>query len=243
MRSILCVPGHKALELEAKARAAGAGAILWDLEDAVPAGLKAEALRQVAAVVRAGDHVRINVEQLDAEIEVAFAAGTVWIPKVDDRTTLRVTLLDCRIVPILETPRGVSRINDSVGNAAIAFGAMDFAATAGVGLESHLIDFARRKVALIAAAAGVPAFDSPCFHEDLLDQEVAEAIDLGFAAKGCLTPRQVQIVNERFERARQHDRHLAEVALAAAPEEAVWRDQASGWVLGPSMRRAMERAR
>lgn len=239
MRSILCVPGHKAVALEAKARAAGAGAILWDLEDAVPADLKGEALRQVAAVVRPGDHVRINTNTTDAEIDIAVVAGTIWIPKVEGDFLLPVRAFRANVVPILETPRGL-RWKPSGGVSAVAFGAMDFAAAAGVALDSGLVGHARREVALIAAAAGVPAYDSPCFHDDLLEGEVAEALDLGYAAKGCLNPAQVRFVNERFDRFALADRQFAETALAAAPEEAVWRDQASGWVLGPSMRRSLE---
>lgn len=94
-RSLLFVPGHKP-EWAAKAVAAGADAIVLDLEDSVPADRKAAARDTVAATIaglraggcRAGILVRPNglaTGQTGADLEAVVVPGLtgVFAPKVE----------------------------------------------------------------------------------------------------------------------------------------------------------------
>lgn len=107
-RSILFVPGHKPAWVE-KALAAGADCIVLDLEDSVPADLKAGARQSVAdsiAKIRATDSrtgVFVRVNPLDsmltgADLEVVVVPGLsgIFAPKISSATdVLRYdTLLD-----------------------------------------------------------------------------------------------------------------------------------------------------
>ena len=93
-RSYLFVPGHKPA-LMTKALRCGADAVIIDMEDAVPAGLKAEARQQVADVLTKHDGdgtgpeiwLRINeTGSPDAASDLAAFAGLVFgfrVPKAD----------------------------------------------------------------------------------------------------------------------------------------------------------------
>ncbi|MEX5717053.1 HpcH/HpaI aldolase/citrate lyase family protein [Geodermatophilus maliterrae] len=97
-RSILFVPGHKPQWLD-KALAAGADCIVLDLEDSVPADLKAGARATVADSIRAvrerdrrvGLFVRVNpldTRLTGADLEAVVAPGLtgVFAPKIDTAT-------------------------------------------------------------------------------------------------------------------------------------------------------------
>jgi citrate lyase subunit beta / citryl-CoA lyase len=105
-RSVLFVPAHKP-RWAAKALAAGADAIVIDLEDSVPAAEKAPARKQAAETVRSlreasakvGVFVRVNPHQTGltgADLEVTVTPGLtgVFTPKVDsDRDLIKYDAL------------------------------------------------------------------------------------------------------------------------------------------------------
>jgi citrate lyase subunit beta/citryl-CoA lyase len=97
-RSILFVPGHKPAWID-KALAAGADCLVLDLEDSVPADLKAGARQTVAdsiAAIRAKDRsvgVFVRVNPLDtrmtgADLEAVVVPGLtgVFVPKISTAT-------------------------------------------------------------------------------------------------------------------------------------------------------------
>jgi citrate lyase subunit beta / citryl-CoA lyase len=99
-RSVLFVPAHKP-NWAAKALAAGADAIVVDLEDSVPAAEKAPAREQAAKTIRGlreasakvGVFVRVNPHQTGltgADLEVTVTPGLtgVFTPKVDSERDL-----------------------------------------------------------------------------------------------------------------------------------------------------------
>jgi len=131
------------------------------------------------------------------------------------------------VMPILESAKGVwnafeiGTASDQV--AALAFGAEDFtrdvqAERTVEGKESFV---ARSMVVLGARAAGVQPIDtvfSDVENEDGLRDSTKEAISLGFEGKGCIHPRQIDVLHDAFRPADADIKHALKVK--AAMEEA-----------------------
>jgi citrate lyase subunit beta/citryl-CoA lyase len=110
-------------------------------------------------------------------------------------------------MPILESALGIIKAYEiakaSGHNCGLAIGLEDYTADLGTqrtneGRESF---FARSMVINAAKAAGIQAIDtvfSDVADMDGLKQSVIEAKSLGFEGKGCIHPRQVQVVHEAF---------------------------------------------
>ncbi|MGE5400616.1 MAG: aldolase/citrate lyase family protein [Ignavibacteriales bacterium] len=110
-------------------------------------------------------------------------------------------------MPIIESALGVIKAYEiasaSDNNCALAIGLEDYTADIGTqrtdeGKESFL---ARSMVVNAAKAAGIQAIDT--VFSDVNDMEglrksVIEAKSLGFEGKGCIHPRQIQIINAAF---------------------------------------------
>lgn len=110
-------------------------------------------------------------------------------------------------MPILESALGIIKAYEiataSRHNCALAIGLEDYTADLGTqrtneGRESF---FARSMVINAAKAAGIQAIDtvfSDVADMEGLRQSVLEAKSLGFEGKGCIHPRQVQVVHQAF---------------------------------------------
>lgn len=110
-------------------------------------------------------------------------------------------------MPIIESALGVLKAYEiasaSKYNCALAIGLEDYTADLGTqrtneGTESI---FARHMLVNSAKAAGIQAIDtvfSDVGDMEGLRQSVIEAKSLGFEGKGCIHPRQIQIVNDAF---------------------------------------------
>lgn len=114
---------------------------------------------------------------------------------------------DIYFMPIIESALGVEKAFEiasaSKYNCALAVGLEDYTADIGTqrsedGRESFV---ARSKVVNAAKAAGIQAIDtvfSDVNDMEGLKQSIVEAKQLGFEGKGCIHPRQVDIVNKAF---------------------------------------------
>ncbi len=114
---------------------------------------------------------------------------------------------DIFFMPIIESALGVinaySIASASKLNCALAIGLEDYTADIGAqrtneGTESF---FARAMLVNAAKAAGIQAIDT--VFSDVNDMEglknaVLEAKGLGFEGKGCIHPRQIQVVHDAF---------------------------------------------
>ncbi len=110
-------------------------------------------------------------------------------------------------MPIIESALGVIKAYEiasaSKYNCALALGLEDYTADIGTqrtneGRESI---FARQMLINAAKAAGIQAIDtvfSDVGDMEALRQSVIEAKSLGFEGKGCIHPRQIQVVHEAF---------------------------------------------
>ena len=223
-RSLLFVPAVRP-DRYPKALATGADAVCIDLEDGVAFGAKDEARDKALALfagrapVRAEVSLRINDPKTDLgrrDIEAVRGSGirpdALMLPKCDGPDEIREVaaalaggLPDLPLIVMAETARGVAAA-DAIASAAptvsaIFFGAIDYAADVGceVGWEAAL--YARSRVIVAAAVAGVGALDSPYMDVPALDVLAAESRRtraLGFTGKAAIHPTQVPVIQAAF---------------------------------------------
>jgi citrate lyase subunit beta/citryl-CoA lyase len=216
-RTYLFVPGTRPERFD-KALASGADKVVLDLEDAVAADDKANARDAVARWLEGGtpaDRSRVVVRINDASsswfaADLAALGDThgisVLLPKAESAAQIAETqaaLPDAGILALIESARGVSEANRiaAAGAQRLVFGTLDFALDldmdistdgAGLGYAASRIAIASRLAGLPAPVAGVtPQLDD----EARLMSDLAEARRLGFGAKLCIHPRQVQPIH------------------------------------------------
>jgi citrate lyase beta subunit len=244
-RSLLFAPGNDERKLE-KALAAGADAVVADLEDAVPATEK-EAARTVARRVL-GDAataslvaVRVNAagtEHWGADLQAVadLELDALVLPKATPEAVGALGPDGPPVVAIVETALGVRHAYETARLprvAALVLGAVDLGLELGLEprADGQEVLYARSRLVLESAAAGLRSpFD--LVHVDTRDDEGLEAEarlarSLGFRGKACIHPAQVAIVNRVFsptgeerERARRvveaYERGLADGRGAVA---------------------------
>lgn len=110
-------------------------------------------------------------------------------------------------MPIIESALGAIRAFDiataSLNTVALTIGLEDYTADIGTQrtLDGRESFWARSQVVNAARAAGIQPIDS--VFSDVADMEglkqgVLEAKSLGFEGKGCIHPRQIQVIHEAF---------------------------------------------
>jgi citrate lyase subunit beta/citryl-CoA lyase len=127
------------------------------------------------------------------------------------------------LMPIIESALGVVKAFEIASASdlvcALAVGLEDYTADLGVertneGRESF---YARSSIVNAAKAAGVQAIDtvfSDVNDMDALKASVLEAKSLGFEGKGCIHPRQIQVVNEAFAPTEKEIEKAKKIVLA-----------------------------
>ena len=223
-RSILFVPAVRPDRYQ-KALATGADAVCIDLEDGVAFGDKEEARDAALALLvdrepsRAEVVLRINDPKTDlgqtdllALREAGLRPDALMLPKVSGPDEVReVESAVAPLSPILplivqtETATGVAAANEiaiaSPNVSALFFGAIDLSADVGCAVEWDAMLYARSRVVLAAALAGVIAIDSPFMDVlavDSLDAESRRVRRLGFAGKAAIHPSQVSVIQGAF---------------------------------------------
>lgn len=151
----------------------------------------------------------------------------VLVPKVEAARDVEIVAaaLDraghgLELYAVIETPRGVFQLPAIVRSpqlAGVVFGAADYALHAGCRLGWDALLYARSALVTAAAAAGLPAIDSPSF--DLADltglrREAERARELGYCGKVAVHPRQVPVLNEAFFPSQEEIARARRVAAA-----------------------------
>ncbi|MGB1586137.1 MAG: HpcH/HpaI aldolase/citrate lyase family protein [Thermoplasmatota archaeon] len=222
LRSVLFTPGIRGDRIQKALEAAKADCIVADLEDAVAPSDKPAARTEVhdaLVAVPSSDAVRAvrinpwpgSLAEADLEAVLPAAPDVIVVPKAEDPAAIealyhRIDSSRIQLLLILETAKGVLRAQELAacpGVVAIAFGAEDLAADAGMRRSQQNTEVAvpRSLVALAAAAAGVQAIDmiTADFQDDgRVTTEATEAAALGYAGKMCIHPRQVEAVHSAF---------------------------------------------
>jgi citrate lyase subunit beta / citryl-CoA lyase len=243
-RSRLYLPGNQP-DLMTNAGLFGPDGIILDLEDAVAPVQKAAARLLVRNALRAVDFlgaermVRINQLPLgfeDLAAVVPQGVHTLLIPKAERASDVlavvakieEITDRSVFLMPIVESAMGIEHALEIASAhpwiVALAFGAEDFtrdigAARTDEGKESFV---ARSRVVLAARAAGVQPIDtvySDVANEAGLLASTREAIALGFDGKGCIHPRQVQVIHEAFRPAQKDVAYAYKVQQAMKEAE------------------------
>ncbi|MFE0750997.1 HpcH/HpaI aldolase/citrate lyase family protein [Gordonia sp. NPDC058843] len=215
----LYVPGDRPERFD-KAAGSGADAIVLDLEDAVPLSAKETARIAVGEWLANRDRagvaawVRVNPgpELLD-DLTMAVRAGAdgVWLPKVEDATTLDrvhglLTELESEfgcprtpVSPLIETGAGLCNAVSIAAGPRVVFvqiGEVDLAADLGVSpVVGNELLWSRSQVVAASAAAGIGpplAAASPAIGDDeAFEVETRQLTGLGFFGRACIHPRQI----------------------------------------------------
>ncbi len=222
-RSYLFVPGDRSDRFE-KAMASGADQVIIDLEDAVPVARKTAARTATAQWLNADRPVIVRVNSVDTEwfvndIELARNPGVcgLMIPKAETLSAELLLLCSTHqkfIIPMIETAIGFQNLSAIAATAQvqrIAFGSIDFQVDLGIPGEGDALLFFRSQLVLQSRLGNLQApLDGVTVDinsDQQLDADAQYAKLLGFGAKLCIHPRQVEPVNRVF---------------SPSPEEITW---------------------
>ncbi|MBN4665243.1 CoA ester lyase [Pandoraea nosoerga] len=238
LRSWLFVPGNRPARFD-KACAAGADAVILDLEDAVPPAEKLAArehaanwLRERAPAALVPVYVRINAattEWFDEDVATLAALPSVRgfvVPKTEDAATLRRAAAGApdslRLAPLIETARAFAAIDDIASAPRVErlmFGTIDFQLDIGIEGDGDELLYFRSALTLASRVAGIAApVDGVTTTLDdaaRIETDTRRARALGFGGKLCIHPRQIAPVRAAFAW-RDEDLAWARRVLAAA---------------------------
>ena len=211
----LFVPANRP-DRYAKAFAAGADAVIVDLEDAVSPEDKEIARRALGdwctahADMAARIIVRINDETtqwFEDDLALAKGAGinTIMLPKAELASQIgrvRAALApNSAIIPIVETARGllnVDAVTVSAGVQRLAFGTLDYAVDLDLSGDERGLIYPACRMALASRAAGLAApiagVTVDLADDAVLLSDLAFARACGFTAKLCIHPKQVALI-------------------------------------------------
>jgi citrate lyase subunit beta/citryl-CoA lyase len=217
MRSFLFVPGSKP-ERFAKALAAGADAVIVDLEDAVADTEKASARAHVADAVRTFLASRVRVllringagtQWFEEDLSLAASEGIdgIVLPKAENSAALTAVAAATAkpVWPIIESAVGVWNALDVArmpGVERLIFGSVDFELDLDCDGSWDALLHARSRIVLASRVAGIQSpvdgVTVSIDDERQLAEDASKARSLGFGGKLCIHPRQVGAVNAAF---------------------------------------------
>jgi citrate lyase subunit beta/citryl-CoA lyase len=230
-RSYLFVPGDRPDRFD-KAVAAGADAVIVDLEDAVAPAKKNEARAVIGKWLSADKKVvlRINADTTEwyrDDLQLARASGVagILLPKAQSiDAALHAICAETGkfLLPQIETAQGFENayaLASVPGVQRLLFGTLDFQMDLGIDGEGDELAYFRSEMVLVSRLAGIqPPVDGPSTALDDVAQVTADthrARRIGFGGKLCIHPRQVAHVNAAFAPSVQ-DLGWARRVLAAA---------------------------
>jgi citrate lyase subunit beta/citryl-CoA lyase len=223
--SYLFVPGNRPDRYE-RARATNAGAVIIDLEDAVAAVDKVAARDMVANWLTPQVPVLVRINAADTEwfeddiaMCIAYGAAGVVLPKAEGASQIDAIYSGARgrmaVLPMIESARGFSHVVALAGCTGVQrlmFGSIDFQLDLGIDSDDsdELLHF-RSQLVLASRIAGlaqpVDGVTTAIHDVQRLQDDAMRAKRLGFGAKCCIHPNQVDIVNRCF---------------APSPEQLAW---------------------
>ncbi len=231
-RSYLFVPGDRPERFE-KAWHSAADALILDLEDAVAPDRKELAREAVAAWLRSGraSWVRCNAAdtawfEADLSLVALPALAGFVLPKAEAvPQALRACLREHGrgLIPLIETARGMAcaeALASLPETVRLAFGALDLQVDLGIEGDDDALLYFRSHLVLASRLAGKPApVDGVTASIDdvqALRSDVARARRLGFGARLCIHPRQIDITHAGLAPSEEERQWAARVLSAAA---------------------------
>ncbi|NEX60458.1 HpcH/HpaI aldolase/citrate lyase family protein [Noviherbaspirillum galbum] len=212
-RSYLFVPASRPERFE-RACAAGADAVIVDLEDAVPPAGKTAARDALRAWLSPRHEVLVRINAADTEwfendlalCGMPGVAGVV-LPKADSADVIgRVAAAGCRrIYPLMESGAGFARLQEvaaASGVRRLMFGSIDLKLDLGIEGDDEELAFFRSQLVLASRLAGLaPPVDGVCTAidaEEEVRRDTLRARRFGFGGKLCIHPRQIGAVHAGF---------------------------------------------
>lgn len=219
MRTVLFVPGSRP-ERFSKALAAGADAVIIDLEDAVEEDQKDKARDHIREFANTTPDARFMVRVNDATTpwfadDLAMCAGleaveAVVLPKAEYAEQVqRVTQAGKTTLPIVESPRGVLALAElaaSPGVSRLSFGSLDLMLELGTTPDTPaahtLLEHVRCQILLHSAQHGLAQPLDGVFPDfsDLpgLQEHALHIKHMGFAGMLCIHPAQIAPIHTAF---------------------------------------------
>ncbi|MCA8009772.1 HpcH/HpaI aldolase/citrate lyase family protein [Burkholderia cenocepacia] len=214
-QSYLFVPGNKPERFD-KALASGADAVIIDLEDAVEPEAKIAARDAIARWVSPERPVlvRINARHtpwFDADAALGALKGVAGIvlPKAERADDVCAAIAVARrrvpVYPLIESAHGMWNAPE-VAKAPyverLMFGTLDFIADVGMSDDGVSLNHFRSQLALISRVAGIESpvdgVTSDIHDGERIEREAANGKQLGFGAKLCIHPKQIEFVHKCF---------------------------------------------
>jgi citrate lyase beta subunit len=219
LKTMLFVPASRPERIP-KAIASGAGAVIVDLEDAVPADAKNPAREALDAFL--ADHhgesiyVRVNARGTDEfEADMALCARHskvvgIMLSKAESAEDVQAVANSGKtVIPLIESARGLVALNEIAsvpGVERLSYGGLDLSDDLGIegnteGAET-VMDQCRYQLLVSSRAAGLlapidtvfPVFDD----EDAVLSRARRARNMGFAGMLCIHPKQIPQVQAGF---------------------------------------------
>jgi citrate lyase subunit beta/citryl-CoA lyase len=231
-RSFLFVPGDRPDRFD-KALAAGADAVIVDLEDGVALAKKDEARAAIRKWLSATKPVllRINADTTPwyaEDLELARAPGIAGIllskaQSIDPPLQALCAQTGKVLLPQIETAQGFENayaLASTPGVQRLLFGTLDFQMDLGIDGEGDELAYFRAELVLVSRLAGIqPPVDGPSTALDdgaQVSSDTHRARRLGFGGKLCIHPKQVAHVNAAFAPSAQELAWARRVLAAAA---------------------------
>ena len=213
----LFVPGDRPDRFD-KAAAAGADAVILDLEDAVAPEAKERARDAI------GEWLTRHAEQLSRIVvrindihspwwtdDLALLSRTgvmlAMLPKAESAaqvdTVIAALPAGATVIPLIETARGtqdVEQVAAATGVLRLAFGTLDYAVDLDIAGDERALLYPASRIVIASRCAGIaspiagvtPTIDD----EEQLRSDLAFERALGFGAKLVIHPRQVAVVRD-----------------------------------------------
>ncbi len=218
-RSYLFVPGDRSDRFE-KALASGADQVILDLEDAVALAKKSAARAAVVQWLRPERPVIVRINSIDTEwycddIELARLPGVagLMIPKTEKLEGDVLNLCAAHhkfIIPLIETAQGFENMAEIAAQPNVqrfAFGSLDFQVDLGIPGEGDALLLFRSQIVLRSRRANlqspIDGVSVDIHNREQLLADTEHARQLGFGAKLCIHPGQIDTVNRAFSPSEQ----------------------------------------
>jgi citrate lyase subunit beta/citryl-CoA lyase len=214
-RSYLFVPADRP-ERFGKALASGADVVVVDLEDAVAPGNKDAAQQALGTwLASTPERVAIRINGVDSpwfhsDLALCALAGVaaVMVPKAErvrDLQTVAEASPTKPLLALIETAAGFDAMRElahAPGVERLVFGSIDFQLDLGITSDDEALLYFRSHIVLVSRlaklSAPVDGVSTAISDLQALQGDTARARRLGFGAKLCIHPSQVDTVNRGF---------------------------------------------
>jgi citrate lyase subunit beta / citryl-CoA lyase len=232
-QSYLFVPGSRPERFE-RALESGADAVIIDLEDAVEPAAKEAARENIANWVSRKHPVLVRINgratpwfEQDAKLGALDGVAGIVLPKAESAEDVTATIALARrrvsVYPLIESALGMwnaMAIAKAPFVRRLMFGTLDFIAEMGMPDDGEPLNHYRSQLALISRVAGIETpVDgvTPDIHDiERISRDALNGKRLGFGAKLCIHPKQVEAVHSVFRPSEQDLAWAARVAEAAS---------------------------